>query len=309
MQHQREGAEREWKLPLCRSYLYVSATKPELLGKALASEADAVIIDLEDGVSIERKKDGREALAELADVPRSKPLYIRINQLQSEFAEEDLEVAALLPVTGIRIPMVRCASDIVEACQRLRALGFAGGVQVQIETAEGFVNLREIARADPLVEILSLGEGDLSADLACEEEWLWPLRAEAIVVSRAAGLRRPIQGGYPELSASRQLELTTLEGKQAGFFGRIAVHPAQLSTINRVYTRCAHEVDYARDALERLADVGAGGQTTTRDMHGKYLSEWYRQQGERVLQEFDLFGAVDGCPVCSPGESSGSPPD
>ena len=166
------------------------------------------------------------------------------------------------------------------------------------------MNLREIARADPLVEILSLGEGDLCADLGCEKEILGSVRLEAVVVSRALGLQRPIQAGPPELSGTELLEATTLEGRRAGFFGRIALHPAQLPIINRVYTPCCHEVDYARDALARLEDIRSKGQTTTRDMHGRYLSEWYRVTGERVLMEFQLFGALEGCPTCEPGEPS-----
>ena len=112
--------KREWKLPPCRSYLYVPATKLELFEKALASEADAVILDLEDGVSVERKKHARENLVELLAAPYAKPVYIRTNPLQSDFAEADLETAARLPVTGIRIPKLRRASELIEACQRLQ---------------------------------------------------------------------------------------------------------------------------------------------------------------------------------------------
>jgi citrate lyase subunit beta/citryl-CoA lyase len=174
-------------------------------------------------------------------------------------------------------------------------------VQLLVETAEGITNMRELARADALVEVLGLGEGDLCTELACEKRFLWPARWEAVLASRAAGLQRPIQGGHPALADSEDLELTTREGRQAGFFGRIAMHPSQLATINRVYTRCIHEVEYARDALARLDDVIGKGQRTTRDMHGRYLSEWYRASAERILREFDRFGALESCPECRSG--------
>jgi citrate lyase subunit beta/citryl-CoA lyase len=235
-------------------------------------------------------------------------LYIRINPLDTEFAAEDLDVAAGLPITGVRIPKARRASEVAQACMRLRGLGFPGGVQLLVETAEGIVNLRELARADAMVEMLSLGEGDLCSELACEKPFLWPARWEAVVASRAAGLQRPIQGGHPDLGESAHLEQTTYEGRRAGFFGRIALHPAQLATINRVYTRCIHEVEYARDALGRLRDVIATGQRTTRDMHGRYLSEWYRTSGERVLEEFERFGAIESCPECRSRASAGGSP-
>jgi citrate lyase subunit beta/citryl-CoA lyase len=304
MQGKDANAPKRWRLPPCRSYLYVPATKLELFEKALASEADALILDLEDGVTVERKPEGRRNLVELLKSPSSKPLYIRINGLQTGFGQEDLDAAAGLPITGIRIPKARRASEVAEACERLRRLEFRGGVQLLVETAEGIVNLRELARADPLVEMLSLGEGDLCSDLACEKPYLWPARWEAVLVSRAFGLQRPIQGGHPGLADSEHFERTTSEGRQAGFFGRIALHPSQVATINRVYTRCIHEVEYARDALARLENVTSQGQRATRDMHGRYLSEWYRVSGERVLEEFDRFGALPSCPECkSPGIS------
>ncbi len=291
--------DREWKLPLCRSYLYVPATKPELLDKALASEADAVIVDLDDGVAPDRKVEARESLAEQLPGPRDKPVFVRVNALQTDFAELDLECAAHLPVTGIRIPKVRSANELARACDRLRELGFAGGLQAIIENAEGVVNMREIATADPMVEMMSLGEGDLPSDLGCSPEHLGPIRLDIVVVSRATGLRRPIQAGHPFTSESRQPDWTALDGKQAGYFGRIAVHPAQVPAINRDYTPCIHEVDFARDALGRLSEMISKGQSTTRDMHGRYLSLWYRAQGERILKEFELFGARDGCPTCT----------
>jgi len=303
VQEKETDTSRRWKLPPCRSYLYVPATKLDLFEKALASAADAVILDLEDGVTVERKPEGRRNLVKLLTSPSPKPLYIRINPLQTGFAPEDLDAAAGLPITGIRIPKARRASEVAEACERLRRLGFRGGVQLLVETAEGIMNLRELARADPLVEILGLGEGDICSDLACEKQFLWPARWEAVLASRAAGLQRPIQGGHPGLADSEHFEQTTLEGRHAGFFGRIALHPSQLATINRVYTRCIHEVEYARDALKRLEDVTAKGQRATRDAHGRYLSEWYRASGERVLQEFARFGALESCPECRSGVS------
>jgi citrate lyase subunit beta/citryl-CoA lyase len=298
---ERESAPRKRRLPLSRSYLYVPATKLELFEKALAGEADAVILDLEDGVALERKREGRRNLVGLLTSPCRKPLYIRINPLDTEFAAEDLEAAAGLPITGIRIPKARRASEVAAACERLRRRGFPGGVQLLVETAEGILNLRELARADELVEVLGLGEGDICSELACEKEYLWPARWEAVLVSRAAGLQRPIQGGHPGLADSEHLESTTYEGRRAGFFGRIALHPSQLATINRVYTRCIHEVNYARDALARLDDVVRKGQRATRDARGRYLSEWYRASGERVLREYERFGALESCPECRAG--------
>jgi citrate lyase subunit beta/citryl-CoA lyase len=301
MAHSEAPSPPGWKLPPCRSYLYVSGTKPELFPKALASEADALILDLEDGVPIQSKARARDAVASLLETPPAKPVFVRTNQLDSAFAEEDLEVAARLPVTGIRVPMVHRARELGEACQRLRDLGFTGGLQVQIESAEGLVNLREIAQSDPFVEILSLGEGDLCSELACDREALRPARLEIVIVSRAVGLQRPIQAGHPDLSGSEPPGLTSREGREAGFFGRIAVHPNQVPAINRAYTPCAHEVDYARDTLERLQVAIESGQTTTRDTRGKYVSEWYRPRGERVLRDAEVFGALDGCPTCNPG--------
>ncbi|MEM1113001.1 MAG: CoA ester lyase [Pseudomonadota bacterium] len=282
--------QRDWTLPLCRSYLYAPATKPELYEKALVSEADAVTIDLEDGVAESRKTEARELVSDLLRADLPKPVFVRINSLESGLAEADIEALAGLAITGVRIPKVRRAEEVAQLCQRLRDIGFEGGVQLQIERAEGVLNLPEIARADSMIEFIGIGERDLSIELGCARDNLDPIRMQLLLVSRAHGLRPPIQGSFGIASDLDEYEQSTLAGKQAGFFGRMTIHPSHIDVIHRVYTPSRQEVDYARDALERLVAITREGQTTTRDQNGDYLSVWYRTVGEGILELARQFG-------------------
>ncbi|HZA50330.1 MAG TPA: aldolase/citrate lyase family protein, partial [Myxococcaceae bacterium] len=104
--------------PLARSWLFVPATRPERFGKAAASGADRVIIDLEDAVAPESKVAARESLAR-AELPRTVPLYVRVNALSTEWFDADLAVAAGLSIAGIVLPKVGRGEEIARVASAL----------------------------------------------------------------------------------------------------------------------------------------------------------------------------------------------
>src|ERR687892_397953 len=104
--------------PLARSWLFVPATRPERFGKAAASGADRVIIDLEDAVASESKVAARAGLAR-AELPRTVPLYVRINAHGTEWFDEDLAVASSLPVAGIMLPKAGSGEQVARVAASL----------------------------------------------------------------------------------------------------------------------------------------------------------------------------------------------
>lgn len=270
--------------PLLRSYLYVTATKLNLFEKALESEADAVIVDLEDGVAFNRKDEARQNLAEYLSNGYSKPVFVRMNPLHSRFAQADIEVLARLPLTGIRIPKVHSAKDLSLACSKLRQLEYQGSLQLQIEAAMGVMNMDEIARTDPMIGVMGIGEEDLRADLRCERFILKPLLLKLVVISRAAELLPPLMSVYPYLSDEEGFKESTRWGKSAGFFGRITVHPSQVPFINEILTPTPKEIDYAHHVITKLDEALANGQVTTRDRSDNYISIWTKRHAENLLR-------------------------
>jgi citrate lyase subunit beta / citryl-CoA lyase len=246
--------------PPIRSYLYVPGSDPHRIEKALASEADAVVLDLEDAVAPNRKEEARETVAGFLRSGHEKPIFVRVNAPGSALAEEDIEAVAGPNLAGLRPPKTESAEAVRRVAKRLEDLRCEAGIQCLIESALGLELVFEIARAHERVVGMSLGEADLAADLGVRDDaGLFYARSRLVVATRAAGLPGPVQSVYTNVRDEEGLRRSTEEGKDQGFVGRSAIHPNQLSTINEVFTPTESEVAEAEDLLARLEEsVGTG---------------------------------------------------
>jgi citrate lyase subunit beta / citryl-CoA lyase len=248
--------------PPIRSYLYVPGDDPRKMEKALASEADAVVFDLEDAVALERKEDARDAVAKIVISAPPKPCFVRLNKPGSAFIEDDIHAVAGPHLTGLRLPKVESTQDVLRVAERLQGYGCGAVVWCLIESALGLEQAFEIARSHERVAGLGLGEADLSADLGVlSDEGLLYARSRIVTASRAAGLPNPVQSVYTNVKDAEGLRRSTKSGKALGFMGRSAIHPAQVPIINEVFTPTDEEVAGARellDAFEAAAGDGSG---------------------------------------------------
>ncbi|MBW8704122.1 Citrate lyase subunit beta [Streptomyces sp. MBT84] len=173
------------------TWLYAPGDRPEVVGKALASGADVVLIDLEDAVAPDRKEYARAATAERLTGRPPVPVHVRVNALDSPWAQADLAALATLPgVSGLRLPKVTSPSDVVRVAERAApADGGAIALYALLETALGVEQAFAIATAHPAVRGIALGESDLRADLGVREDagldWS---RSRVVVAARAAAL-------------------------------------------------------------------------------------------------------------------------
>ncbi|GHB36545.1 CoA ester lyase [Streptomyces cirratus] len=229
------------------SWLYAPGDRPEVVWKALHSGADAVIVDLEDAVSLSRKEYARAATAELLTERPPVPVHVRVNALDSPWAGADLTALTGLPgLAGLRLPKV-CAPEQVAA-----VAGRTGGVALYalLESALGVERAYEIARAHPALRGLALGEADLRADLGISSEagLDWP-RSRVVVAARAAGLAPPAQSVFPDIRDLEALAVSCARGRALGFLGRAAIHPRQLPVIERAYLPGPEEVAAAEQIM------------------------------------------------------------
>jgi citrate lyase subunit beta/citryl-CoA lyase len=235
---------------LARTWLYVPAHRPGLLGKAMATDADAVVCDLEDAVPAGAKETARRNVLAALAAPRPKPLWVRINHPGTVWGQEDIAALEGSGVPGVRVP--KCA-DPADAARAAGRLGVP--VHLLVESALGVENAFALARCHPLVAAVSLGEADLLADLRAREtaalEWA---RQRIVVASRAAGLPSPPQSVWTDLADIAGLVADTEAGRDCGFFGRSVVHPRQIGPVNRVFTPDPAEVEAARQMLGSLQD-------------------------------------------------------
>ena len=226
------------------TWLYVPADRPDRVEKAIASAAHAVIVDLEDGVAPGAKAEARANLASLLGGAREKPVYVRVNA----GAVDDLEAVAALELSGVFVPKVARPEAIP-------AIGLP--VHCLIESAAGLEAAYAIASV-PRVAGISLGEADLRSETGALEAGLDWARGRIVNAAVAAGLPRPPQSVYPHVRDDEGLARSCARGRELGHLGRAAIHPAQLTIIERAYLPTVDEVERAQATIARLEAAGVG---------------------------------------------------
>ncbi|MEU7003392.1 CoA ester lyase [Nonomuraea sp. NPDC046570] len=246
------------------TWLYVPGDRPDRYGKAVASGADVVILDLEDAVAPARKDDARRAVAEFLARrgPEGGPaLHVRINDLATRRGLDDLaELAAAPGLDALRLPKVESPQtlDLADEILGDRPVG----AYALLESALGVLGAEAIA-AHPRVAGLALGEQDLAAELSITAEHAFDhLRLRVVLAAAAAGLPPVPMSVYADLKDTDGLIASCVRGRALGMLGRAAIHPRQLPAIRQGFRPASGEVAKAREVVEaaeraRAAGVGA----------------------------------------------------
>jgi citrate lyase beta subunit len=224
-----------------RSLLFVPGDDERKLASAANAGADAVVVDLEDGVAPERK-DAARALLGTALPPRA---LVRVNGLESGLLERDLEAVRGLELEGLVIPKAT-----PEAAEALAAEGLP--VVAIAETADGLRRAYETARV-PRVVALLLGAVDLGAELGLaalpDGDELLYARSKLVVDSAAAGLRPPFDSVHLTLDDTERLEAACRRARALGMRGKACIHPEQVEIVNRAFAPDERELAWARRVL------------------------------------------------------------
>ena len=247
------------RLAQARSFLFVPGNRPERFPKALASGADAVIIDLEDAVPLDAKETARSALLSAwtdLDAAERARLMVRVNPAGTPWHEADLAaVASLTGLGALMLPKAENAQQVEQAFRTSSAL-----VLPLIESAEGVGQMDAIARAAGTLR-LGLGHIDLQADLGvrcgADEAELAPVRLAMVVASRRAGLPAPVDGVTTATQDAEVLAVDAQRSRRFGFGAKLCIHPAQVAGVHQALAPTQAECDWARRVL--AAEVAAGG--------------------------------------------------
>ena len=280
--------------PPPRSYLYVPGDRPDRIARALASDADAVVLDLEDAVAPGQKDAARAEAARVLRSQPAKPLFVRINAVSSGLADADVDAVAGRWLTGLRLPKTEAPEEVRHVAERLARHGCKAVIQCLIESALGVERAFDLARAHARVAGIGLGEADLAADLGVRAEaGLAYARSRIVVAARAAGLPPPVQSVYPNVRDLDGLRRSSEAGRDLGFFGRSAVHPAQVPVINGVYTPSDAEMEEARTLvahLEAAAETATGAFVLA---DGRFVDRAVVESARRTLA-FGSYAIADG---------------
>jgi citrate lyase subunit beta/citryl-CoA lyase len=251
---------------LMRSLLFVPADDAKKLDKAMASGADALIVDLEDSIPTQGKADARlSAAAFIADAAKAahRPrLLVRVNGFASGLCDADLDAVVPARPDAVMLPKAEGGADVVRADAKLSAREAIAGlpdgcvkiVAIATETATAFFLAGTYGGASGRLEGLTWGAEDLSAELGAEANrdgegrFLDPYRlARALCLAAAAAARvQAIDTVTVDFRNAAALRRESEEARRDGFTGKMAIHPAQVSIINEVFTPSAAAVAQAR---------------------------------------------------------------
>jgi citrate lyase subunit beta / citryl-CoA lyase len=216
-----------------------------MVAKAADLPADEVVVDLEDGVAAADKVPAR---GNLTAARARGTLAVRINGVKTEWWEDDLAAAAQADV--IVVPKVESVEAVRLVAERLPA---GVGLEVQIETTRGLVEVERIAAFGPPLEALVFGPGDFAASLGVPVLTIGAgasayAMARIAVAARAYGLQL-IDGPYAVLDDEGELRRSATAALALGYDGKWVVHPSQIDPVNDVFTPSDAELERARGIL------------------------------------------------------------
>ncbi|MEP7182783.1 MAG: CoA ester lyase [Betaproteobacteria bacterium] len=236
---------------LARSYLFVPGMRPERFGKAVASGAHAVIVDLEDAVPPADKERARAAVA--GALSPAQPVLVRINAAGTPWFDDDVSLCRHAGVAGVVLPKAEDAAVIA----RIRGgVGEAVAILPLVESAQGLWNVLALARA-PGVARLLFGSIDYQVDLGLRDDELLHARSQLVLVSRVAGLPAPVDGVTTAIDDADAIRRDTDRARALGFGGKLCIHPKQVEFVNTAFRPTAGEVAWATRVV--AADAAAGG--------------------------------------------------
>jgi citrate lyase subunit beta / citryl-CoA lyase len=224
-----------------RTYLFVPGNRPERFGKAVASGADAVIIDLEDAVPPAERIAARANVA--AWLSHKHPVLIRVNGATTEWFREDIQLCRNPGVAGVVLPKAERIEDLAEI-PHIHLLPI-------IESASGFWNVTALAQA-PNVKRLMFGSIDFQVDLGIpgEDEALLYFRSQLVLVSRIARLEPPVDGITTIFDSPEPVRADALRAKRLGFGGKLCIHPKQIAPVHEAFAPTADEIAWAKRIVE-----------------------------------------------------------
>ena len=294
-----------------RSYLFTPGDSEKKIGKALGVGADAVILDLEDSVAPANKDTARRAAADAIAAARQSTadaaqttLIVRINPLDTPYCSDDL--AAIVPQRPdlIMLPKAEGGGDIQRLDAAIASLetganGDIGIIAIATETAASLFVMGSYRNCCARLRGLAWGAEDLSADLGAETprdqagRYTGPYRLarDLTLLAACAAEIDAIDGPFVDFRDDDGLAAECAEARRDGFAGKLAIHPAQVGTINRVFRPTESEVALARDIVEAFdAEDGAVGVI---GIGGKMYDIPHLKRARKLLARADRFADID----------------
>ncbi len=289
-----------------RSYLFVPGDSPRKMEKALSAGADVILIDLEDSVSLSQKQTARDITTAFLkeQIPtRDRPhIYVRVNALDTELTDSDLDAVIPHQPDGIMLPKSQSGKSITALDVKMRAAEAVAGIpldQIKImavatETASAIFNLGTYGESSPRLTALTWGAEDLSADLGAERNrdedgaFTSPFRLvrDLCLMGAVAAEVAPVDGVFINFRDTDGLRQECLEARRDGFVGKMAIHPAQVAIINEVFTPDEAAIEKASRIVESFSQAGDVGVV---GIDGEMIDRPHLRRAETTLRRAGLL--------------------
>ena len=259
---------------LIRSWMFVPGHRQRMIDKALGLNADAIMLDIEDGVAPNEKDSARKNIADSLGrdkTPGSPARYVRINAIGHNRMDADLEAVVRPGLEGLVCPKVDTPEEVRQVDAILNDKEpknklAKGSVQllIAIESPRGLFNAPAIAASSPRVVGLIFGAEDFGREIGLptvregEARDLIYARSTTVIAAASAHVQS-VDGVWVDLNDGQGLLGFATQSRRLGFSGMSCIHPSQVDAINTTFSPTAEEIDYCQKVLQAFEDANARG--------------------------------------------------
>ena len=284
-----------------RSLLFVPGDSEKKLARALASGADALLLDLEDSVALSAKPRAREIVAaflrDAGPLPARPRLYVRVNPFEGELTDDDLDAVMPAGPDGIMLPKSLNGADVQRLGAKLAVRearhgledGGARIIAIATESARAMFGLSSYAGCSARLDGLAWGAEDLSADLGSETYrdenggFMGPYRLarDGLLIGAVAADVAPIDTVFVNFRDEAGLRAECLAARRDGFTAKMAIHPAQVPVINEIFSPAPEAVAKAQAIVAAFAAAPGAGVLS---VNGEMLDLPHLKRARKLLE-------------------------
>lgn len=286
---------------LLRSFMFLPANNSKFIDKALGSDADALILDIEDSVPSEQRQSARDNIIRYHNNESfvGKNIFIRINEIGTKDFVEDITQLVLPHITGLMPSKIVGAEDIVFLDKLLNLLEMKNGIDLGtiklaplIETTKAIMDIQQISKASERLVALCFGGEDYLNDLGStytyqEEAFVLP-RAMIVNAARSAGIL-PIDTPYLNVTDIAGFEQKEREAYKNGFAGCLILNPKQIEPANRAFSPDDEKVAYSRKVIDAVNLANSEKKSGVVMLDGVMVGPPMRKRAQAVLEQNDLI--------------------
>lgn len=292
-------------MPALRSLLFVPGNRQNMLERSLEASPDAYIPDLEDSVPADEKTNAREVTSSFLRQMAGKgiPIIPRVNSIDTGLLEDDLDAVVGPHIYGVSVGKISSVADIEHVSGILSKLEADAGLEEGsirlipwIETALAVVHCYDICASSPRIVGAALGAEDFTHDMGIErldDDSEIAFARRVICVSARAANVPALDTPFFRFREPDALKENATKSKQIGFKGKFAIHPAQVDTINEVFSPSADEIENARRVIEAYEEAERNGRGST-SLDGKVVDVPVVKRAQQLMEQVESAGRPNG---------------